>query len=237
MPKHSTQLLSKENSTSEILTVNLKKPPGMSYIAGQNINIKLPELMVADPRGQRRTFTLSSAPQDDELSITMRLTNSGFKKTLKDLPTGTKLEFMGPNGRFYLYENIDKVVMIAGGIGITPFKSIIQDVASTGRSVDIHLYYSSGQSLYSPYHNQFRLLSSHPNFQLKYVPTLTRKNNNWDGCVGRVDIKMIKKFSLDYLERNFFICGPPDMVDDIKGKLLTHGISIDKIHIESFYGY
>lgn len=237
MPKYSTQLVDREKAAPGFLSVRLKKPAGMNYLAGQNINIKLPDLIVHDPKGQRRTFTLSSTPHEEHLSLTMRLTDSGFKKSLKELPVGTSLDFNGPNGRFYLYEHIEKAIMIAGGIGITPFKSMIQDVSITGRPVDIHLFYSNSSSLFYPYHELFLELSSTQNFQLKYTPTLTQKEDGWKGCTGRIDMDMIKKCAADYLERDFFICGPPTMVDDIKAKLLEHGIKEEKIHFESFYGY
>lgn len=237
MPKHATQLLEKSYVAENTLEIVLKKPQGMTFLAGQNINIKLPHLLFEDKKGARRTFTISSAPQHEHLTLTMRMTGSGFKKTLEQLPIGTELEFMGPNGRFYLYEHIKDAVIIAAGIGITPFKSMLQEAVATSRPLHVDLFYSNKTLASSAFHNLFLEISENTELDLNYVPSLTAKENSWQGDTGRVNMELLQQKVPDYRKKEFLFCGPPEMVNDTKAMLLNDGISEEKVHFEAFWGY
>ena len=170
MPKHKTQLLEKSYVAENTLEIVLNKPHDMTFLAGQNINIKLPQLLFEDKKGARRTFTISSAPHHEHLTLTMRMTGSGFKKTIEQLSIGTELEFMGPNGRFYLYENIKEAVIIAAGIGITPFKSMLQEAIATSRPLHVDLLYSNKTLASSTFHNLFLEMNAKSEIDLNYIP-------------------------------------------------------------------
>jgi ferredoxin-NADP reductase len=237
MPKHATRLLEKSYIAENTLEVVLEKPQEMTFLAGQNINIKLPHLSFEDKKGARRTFTISSAPQHEHLTLTMRMTGSGFKKTMEQLPIGTELEFMGPNGRFYLYEHIKDAVIIAAGIGITPFKSMLQDAIATSRSLHVDLLYSNKTLAGSTFHNMFVEMTENSDVALNYVPTITGNEKSWQGDTGRVNMQLLQQKVPDYREKDFLFCGPPRMVDDTNTMLLADGISEEKIHSEVFWGY
>src|SRR3989344_9620287 len=100
----------------------------IKYLPGQYFYFTLPQLNYDDARGPTRHFTISSSPSEKEFKFTTRIREkSGYKKTLFELPMGTNLEVEGPNGTFILDENEKgEHILIAGGIGITPFRSFIK---------------------------------------------------------------------------------------------------------------
>src|SRR5574341_440996 len=114
----------------------------LNHQAGQYLTLDLP---VEDPRGKRRPFTLSSSPTEKGfLTITTRIGPSPFKQTLNSLETGTKVQTKAPFGNFVLPPDTSKpVVMLAGGIGITPFRSMIKLACDTQLALSITLLYSN----------------------------------------------------------------------------------------------
>lgn len=234
MARFTTHIIDKREIAKDTFEVLLEKPQGMDFRAGQNINLKLPELKYEDARGPRRSFTISSAPQHKELVVTMRHSGSGFKKTLLELPPGTELEFMGPNGRFYLYDSVTKAVFLAGGIGITPFKSMIEDAANSGQ-VHLTLFYSNPELSSLAYHELFVEYANKGRIQ--YFPTLSREEESWQGLTGRIDAGMIKSQINSFEGIDFFCCGPPAMVEELKTMLAKNEVPEDRIHSESFFGY
>src|SRR3989337_2125381 len=118
----------------------------VSYLPGQFFYFTLPSLKYPDPRGATRHFTLSSSPTEGEnLRSTTRIREeSGYKKTLNELPLGSVIEGEGPNGKFLLDENEKgPFVFLAGGIGITPFRSMMKFATDKKLSVPIQLIYSN----------------------------------------------------------------------------------------------
>ncbi len=115
----------------------------VSYIPGQYFYFTLPKLNYPDPRGATRHFTLSSSPTE---GVTLRNTTrireeSGFKKSLSELPVGSEIQGEGPNGTFILDEKEPGPhIFIAGGIGITPFRSMIKYASDKNLTIPIYLF-------------------------------------------------------------------------------------------------
>jgi glycine betaine catabolism B len=119
------------------------------HIAGQFIELKIPH-EGKDKRGDKRWFTLSSSPEDKYLSITTKFTdakasqNSSFKNELLKLKPGTELYMAAPMGDFVLPKNSEiPLLFVAGGIGVTPFHSIIKYISDTGEKRNITLLYAA----------------------------------------------------------------------------------------------
>jgi ferredoxin-NADP reductase len=105
-----------------------EKPEGFTYKAGQNSDFTLIEPLETDPEGNKRTFSLVTTPAEDHLAITTRMRDTAFKRTLRVMEDGTKLTIEGPYGDLTLHENTARpAVFLAGGIGITPFHSMVRD--------------------------------------------------------------------------------------------------------------
>src|SRR5512143_1624703 len=96
------------------------------FTPGQTCDITVPDPLYRDDAGTSRTFSIASAPSDGRLMVGTRLRGSAMKRTLKEAPLGLRVEIDGPFGSFTLHRNAAKpAVLLAGGIGITPFRSIV----------------------------------------------------------------------------------------------------------------
>jgi len=233
MPNKLT-LLDKRELKPDIFEFVFEKPQGFTFQAGQALNVKLPELLQEDPKGPRRVFTIASAPHEEHILITTRITSSRFKKSLQQISAGTEIEFAGPFGNFVLKDL--HVLMIAGGIGITPFRSMIMDSIHRHAEHDIVLLYSFSKIDESAYHDLFLRLAKE-NSRITYIPTITRtlpEGLAWDGENSRIDMAFIQKHVRDFEKRVAYLCGPPAMVDSLKGTLQETGLNVVS---ESFWGY
>ena len=105
-----------------------------AYRAGQNVDVTVPELKHPDPSGNKRTFTVANAPGYGGLLVATRVRGSGLKQTLVEAPLGLEVAVDGPYGSFTLPQKPSEVVMLAGGVGITPFRAMIEDTLE--RSLD-----------------------------------------------------------------------------------------------------
>ncbi|HKW50387.1 MAG TPA: FAD-dependent oxidoreductase [Candidatus Eisenbacteria bacterium] len=105
-----------------------------AYKSGQTVDVIQPEPRYNDEAGNRRTFSIADAPGKERLLVATRVRGSAFKRTLVEAPLGTALEIDGPYGSFTLPGKPSDVVLLAGGIGVTPFRSMIED--SRERSLD-----------------------------------------------------------------------------------------------------
>ena len=232
------QLMFKEKReiARQTLEIHFEKPVDLVYIPGQAISIRLPELRYPDKRGPQRTFTIASAPREEDLFITTRDTGSGFKKTLAELNSGTVLEYAGPLGSFALDLEYP-AVFIAGGIGITPFHSILFDDLESKYEFPLVLLYSNSTLDRAAYHDKFEEVQRSGSFDFRYILTLTRPDVSWQGEHRRIDIDFIGNYVPDLSQRIFYVCGPPGLVQEITGILKAADIAEEKIRFESFWGY
>ncbi|MEK7111773.1 MAG: FAD-dependent oxidoreductase [Patescibacteria group bacterium] len=214
----------------------------VKYIAGQYYYFTLSTLKYPDPRGATRHFTLSSSPTDGNLirNTTRIRPESGFKKTLDELEIGTLIDGEGPNGTFILDEaEPGPHVFLAGGIGITPFRSMIKYAADKNLNTQIHLIYSNS----IPEEITFRaelenLAKSWPNLKLDMTITKPEESKEqWKGLTGRIDEDLIQKLVPDLGNNIFWVCGPPVMVEAMEQTLGKLNLSAGKVRSEKFTGY
>ena len=214
----------------------------VNYLAGQYFYFTLPSLNYPDPRGATRHFTLSSSPTEGNLlRNTARIREeSGFKKTLDDLEIGTLIEGEGPNGTFILDEaEPGPHVFLAGGIGITPFRSMIKYAADKNLNTQIHLIYSNSIPEEIAFRAEFDgLAKSWPNLKLDMTVTKPEESKEpWKGLTGRIDENLIQKLVPDLGSNIFWVCGPPAMVEAMEQTLGKLNLSSGKVRSEKFTGY
>ncbi len=205
---------------------------------GQYMKIYL-SIPNADERGSSRYFTISSSPTDqDYLTITTKIIRSSFKLKLSKLKTGEKISAFGPLGYFDFGEkNKKQKVFLAGGIGITPFHSIIHYIDQRRLNLNVVLIVSFASKDETIFYNELKEIESR-NSTIKIVYTLTKEKNLYPMFeIGRIDERMIKKYVQDYKESDFFIVGPEKfeavMIETVKGM----GIKRENIFTENFPGY
>lgn len=178
-----------------------------------------------DNRGNRRFFTIASAPKDETIALASRFLNkpSTFKKTLAELPIGAVIYASSLGGDFVMPKDTrEKLAFLAGGIGITPFASMALHCIKTGENRDAILLYSSKTEDEVAYRDVFGGAS----------------RNGWRTAyrIGIIDADYIKKEISDYSERTFYISGPPGFVSAMKNVLIGLGISRFNIKTDFFPG-
>lgn len=197
------------------------------FQAGQHIWVTVPKLLHPDPKGNSRVFSIATSPADKEkISIAFRDSGSGFKKTLMELPIGTLIEVEGPYGSFTLTNDTSKpLVFIAGGIGITPFLSMIRLIHSAKLKHTITLIYANRNKESAAY--------------LDELENYSKQNHRFkiENKFGRIDEEFIRQSIPNLNEVLWYIVGPPPMVASTKDILNKIGISSNQIFIEEFLGY
>jgi ferredoxin-NADP reductase len=214
----------------------------INYLAGQFFYFTIPSLKYPDPRGATRHFTLSSSPSEGEiLRLTTRIREeSGYKKTLNELPVGSVIEGEGPNGTFLLDESEKgPFVFLAGGIGITPFRSMIRFATDKKLPIPIHLIYSNSVPEEIAFRTEIEeLAKANPNIKVDMTISKPEESTQkWEGPTGRIDENLIRKLVPDVSVPIFMVSGPPAMVDAVEQALGKLGLSAGRVRSEKFTGY
>jgi len=196
----------------------------------------------SDSRGNRRYFTLASSPTEDEIHLGVKFypEPSSFKNRLLALPIGTDIVAAQRSGDFILPNKKEQsLVFIAGGIGITPFRSMIQYLLDKHEKREIILLYSNKKVSDIAYKNIFDKAQTELGIKTIYV--ITDKNNTPPSGEsirnGFIDAQFIQKEVPDYLNKLFFISGPHGMVNAFENALKSIGVSKKNIKIDFFPGF
>ena len=232
MPEFELLLKEIRKETSDVKSFIFEKPENFSFVAGQFITIFLD---VEDPRGSYRQFSVASSPSESDVMITTMMRGSAFKQKLAEMQDKA-IKARGPFGRFVLQENSEHV-MVAGGIGITPFRSMIKHATDTESSAKIKLIYSNKTPEDIVFMEDLDLLEK-MNEGLEVIHTITRPEGHfWKGVTGRVDENMIEQHIEDMENPVFYVCGPPAMVDAMQVVLKEMSVAEERIKMERFGGY
>jgi ferredoxin-NADP reductase len=233
---HQLHFVRRESEAENINSFYFEPQPELAFTAGQYLSCTLPHAKV-DDRGLERAFTIASAPSERLVRVTTRLSErpSSFKSALLDLQQGDSIEVDGPFGDFVLRDDDTHAVFIAGGIGITPFRSIIGDLASTGQRRRITLLYSNSTTdiAFRPFLDD--LARRWP--ELSVVYTVTRAGSDWDGPRRRIDAEFIGRYVPAADAATFYVCGPTPMVSAVRSTLAEAGVDRTQVVYETFPGY
>ncbi|MBN1559201.1 FAD-dependent oxidoreductase [candidate division KSB1 bacterium] len=216
----------------------LRRPAGFDFKAGQHTSVRLIELLFDDKRGGRRTFTIASAPGEENLHMATRKTGSGFKRTIA-AKNQQAVEITEPSGELIRDES-RPAVLIAGGIGITPFRSMIMDAVNRQLQQPIILLFSNNSVAEIAYHDFFLDVErQHPD-KFTYVQTITgdkKPDVTWSGERRQIDAAFISDYVPDLTVVTFYVCGPQAMVTAVSEILKKKNVDQGHILAESFWGY
>ncbi len=212
----------------------------LAFSPGQYMEWTLPHKN-PDSRGNRRYFTIASSPTEDalRLGVKLNLNGSSYKRAMAAMHTNTLLVGTQLAGDFILPKDTkQKLVFIAGGIGVTPFRSMIKYLVDLQQQRPIVLFYANktvDEIVYGDVFNQ-----AQAELGIKIVYTLTDESKiptGWQGKVGRVDADMIVQEVPDFMERKFYLSGPHAMVGAYEEVIRNMGVSNDNIKIDFFPGF
>ncbi|MET0354045.1 MAG: FAD-dependent oxidoreductase, partial [Plantibacter flavus] len=207
------------------------------FAAGQYLELSLPH-RGADVRGSRRVFSISSPPDDDRtIRVAMRVPEraSSFKRALSALPVGASLSATGVWGDFVLPKDASKpILLIAAGIGITPFASQLSRLHLRADQRDVVLVYVVSDAQELAYAAELETWGTPV---LVVGPTDdVRLPDGWRGLgPGRLDHERLAEAVPDLAEREVFISGPPAMIEALKPAL--RGIGVGHVRTDAFSGY
>jgi len=222
----------------------------LNYKAGQYSIVDLGTR--EDPEGPTRSFTIASSPTEKEgILISTRIRDTPFKQKLSKLDVGASVKITAPAGKFTLPEdNSSPVVLLTGGIGVTPFRSMIKYATDKQLALKITMFDSNRNRANVLYKDEFDRWAN-LNKNLKIIYTITGEQEQaetpqslatpeWIGEKGMINKAMLARhLSSDELKNSiFYTCGPPAMLNAMRELLSEEiGVSGDRIRTEAFTGY
>ncbi len=221
----------KSHSVAEHTTeIMVQRPERFLFSAGQYVQIGVPHLRYPDEKGTSRVLSIASSPNESRhIAVAFRDTGSGFKRTLSEMKEGDSVFIEGPYGSYILSEETNTpLVLVAGGIGITPHVSMIRYASEQKINIPITLVYANRNYKSAAYVEELKALErNNEQFTLQLH-------------MGSVDEHCIAK-AVQNISKNreaaWLLSGPPAMVDRVRGILSLLGIDGRNIFFEPFVGY
>lgn len=240
MDQFDTQLLRSETIAEGTMAFHFAKPAGFRFTAGNAVDLTLLEPQQSDGKGNTRTFSIVSAPSEKEVTFATRLRDSAFKRALKTAPAGLRARLGEPGGDFTLDAGETRpAVFLAGGIGITPFMSMLRHAADERVARSIWLFYSNRRPEDAPFLAELSALERrNPNFH--FVGTMTEMEKSarpWNGERGFIDRPMLERHLGDLSHAVYYLAGPPALVEAMQVMLTGAGVRPDALRTDEFYGY
>lgn len=221
------KLIKKEKISNDTHSFYFERPQNFDFEAGQYIKMTL-DTLNPDARGTSRFFTIASSPTEKEhLLITTRIIQSSFKKTLYSFQVGKEVKMRGPHGTFVLNEKDTRgKVYLAGGIGITPARSMLVYMRDKNLNIPMTLIASFSERSELIFYDE---LNSLANKVRKVVYIVTSEE-------GRIDEDKIRE-NVQELNSLFYISGPAGFVEAMEKLVKSLGVSEENIKSEEFPGY
>lgn len=246
-PAFKIKLLNRSEAAQGTMAFQFERSAGWTFKAGQFVDITILDPPETDSEGNVRGFSIASAPYEDTLMVATRMRNTAFKRELAALPLQTEFKIEGPFGNLVLHKNASKpAILLAGGIGITPFRSIVRHAAHERLPHQIYLFYSNYRPEDAPFLEELgELEKQNPNYH--FIPTMTameRSERPWSGETGLINAQMLAKrlkvaipSDSPVADAIYYIAGPPGMVAALRKMLADWGVDEDNIRTEEFAGY
>jgi ferredoxin-NADP reductase len=237
---YGSKLLSLIEVAEGTMAFRFEKPPGWTFKAGQYLDMTLLDPSETDSEGNVRSFSIASAPHEETLMVATRMRDTAFKRVMRTMPLGTVVKIEGPSGDLILQNDFTRAaVFLAGGIGITPFRSIVHCAAKEKLPNRIVLFYSNRRPEDAPFLAELQSLErDNPKYELIASMTEMEKSHRpWNGETGLINQEMLGRHLKGAADPIYYIAGPPAMVKGLREMLNKAGINDDDIRAEEFGGY
>lgn len=234
------RLLRREIVAEGTMAFHFAKPAGFRHEAGQSLTMTLINPPETDSEGDSRTFTIASAPHESDLMIATRMRDTAFKRVLKSAPIGTAARIDGPNGEMTLHADPARpAAFLAGGIGITPFLSMVRHAAVARLPHRIYLFYSNRRPEDAAFLDELqKTQQANPNYRLIASMAEPGKSSRpWSGETGFIRRDMLERHLPGLAGPIYYFAGPPAMTMAMQKMLEELGVTEDAMRSEEFYGY
>lgn len=228
-------LVKKQPEKGDVVSFFWQAEPKFTWLPGQYLYYTV-KLEAPDSRGNVRHFTIAASPTEENIQLTTHITDSAFKLALNKLEVGAKVQGVGPRGDFVLNEEKkEQQVFLAGGIGITPFRSMIKFATDKNLATPIHLIYSNSTPEEIVFKEQLDTWAQqNKNLAISYTITKPEEAKSpWPGLTGRINSEMINSL----VTTDFWVCGPPAFVGGMQEELEKLKVDPEKVELEQFTGY
>jgi ferredoxin-NADP reductase len=207
------------------------------YRPGSYFWVELPDRGHSDEKGLRRHISLVTSPTDrGVVGLATRLRDSAFKRTLAELEVGAEVQVEEPKGSFLLPEDTEAdYVFVAGGIGITVFRSMLRYIAHERLPYRITLVYSNRDRESAAFLDELEELERRIE-GLRVVLTMTDEPG-WEGETRRLDADVLGDLLGGLDGKQLLIAGPPPMAEGVAGSLRAAGVPDDRVRADKFSGY
>jgi ferredoxin-NADP reductase len=172
--------------------------------------------------------------------VATRMRDTAFKRVLNTMPLSSAVKIEGPFSSLTLHNNVKRTaVFLAGGIGITPFRSVVFRAAKEKLPHRIFLFYSNHRPEDAPFLDDLQALErENPNYKLIASMTeMSKSHRPWQGETGLIDKDMLARHLMDAISPIYYVAGPPEMVKALQTMISQAGVDNDDIRAEEFAGY
>ena len=216
------KLIKKESVAKDTISFWFRPESKLRYIAGQYIELSLPHAN-PDSRMARRWFTLSSSPTEELLAITTKFKpdSSSFKKALHNLPLGSSVQAQMPMGDFVLPKDTSRpLVFVAGGIGVTPYRSMLKFLSDSAEKRDVTVIYVVKDAE-----------------EIAFEDILQKSANKVVKHFGRLNAQDLLQYTGHINDEVVYISGPEKMVETLYEDMIKNGVPRLQLRTDFFHNY
>lgn len=222
------------------MAFHFAKPAQFVFTPGQFVDLTLLQPSETDAAGNTRAFSIASASQEETLMVATRLRDTAFKRELQRMPLGTTVRMEGPFGKLVLHaDQARPAVFLAGGIGITPFRSMVVHAAIQRSPHRMVLFYSNRRPEDAAFLDELQTLQE-KNPHYRFVGTMTEPEKSarvWRGETGFITAALLSKHLVNIGSPIYYVVGPPGMVTGLRTMLKDAHIDDGDVRTEKFAGY
>ena len=237
---YTVKLIHRQEVAEGTMAFRFEKPAHFVFAPGQFVEIGLVDPPETDEEGNGRAFSIASAPHEDTLMVATRMRDTAFKRVLRSMPLGATVQMEGPFGNLVLHADpVRPAVLVAGGIGITPFRSMVLHAAAQKLPHRLFLFYSNRRPEDAPFLDELQALQR-DNPHYTFVGTMTEPDKSsrpWQGETGFITPAMLSKVLMNVALPIFYVVGPPGMMTGLRATLKDAGFNERDIRTEAFTGY
>jgi len=207
------------------------------YRPGAYFWVELPDRGHTDEKGLRRHISLATSPTEaGVVGLATRLRDTAFKHTLAELELGDEVQVEEPKGSFLLPEESDEeYVFVAGGIGITVFRSMLRFIADEGLPYRVTLVYSNRDRESAAFLDELEEIERRAD-GVHVILTMTDELG-WEGETRHLDADVLGELVGGLDGKTFLVAGPPQMAEAVAGSLTGAGLPEDRVLADKFSGY
>lgn len=228
------KVLENRRETPTTHSLRIEKPKGFRFLPVQFCGLELE----TDEGGIEYSMSLACSPTRPHLEFGARVASqTPWKRAFAALEKGDEVEIDGAYGHFVL-EETKPAVLVAGGIGITPLKGMLEYATDMALPIPVKLLYSNRTEAEIAYRADLDTLAKqNPHAEVIHTITRPKESPGWKGATGRIDVAMVREAAADLQEPVYYICGLPGMVEDLARGLHGSGVPAGRIRYEQFWGY